>query len=135
MKRNKCQNTHTHRHRTMEMISENFCPKKAIKWPFKTHLSLDSLKMVYYSYLHSLMTYGLIFWENSHHINTIFRLQNKIISIIVGIRGRDSCREHFKNLKILQLKSQSILSLLFFVIVNVYYFKVNSSDTRHQYYE
>jgi hypothetical protein len=79
----------------------------------KPFLSLDSLKMVYYSYFHSVMTYGLIFWGNSHHSNIIFRLQKRIIRIIVGIRGRDSCREHFKNLKILPLQSQFILSLLF----------------------
>jgi len=54
------------------------------------------------------MTYGLIFWGNSHHSNIIFRLQNIIIRIIVGVRGRDSCREHFKNLKILLLQSQNI---------------------------
>jgi hypothetical protein len=28
----------------------------------KPFLSQDSLKMVYYSYFHSVMTYGLIFW-------------------------------------------------------------------------
>ena len=72
----------------------------------KPFLSLDSLKMVYYPYFHSVMTYGLIFWGNSHHSNIIFRLQKRIIRIIVGIRGRDSCREHFKNLKILPLQSQ-----------------------------
>ena len=74
----------------------------------KPFLSLDSLKMVYYSYFHSVMTYGLIFWGNSHHCNINFRLQKRIIRIIVGIRGRDSCREHFKNLKILPLPSQYI---------------------------
>jgi hypothetical protein len=72
------------------------------------------------------MTYGLIFWGNSHHSNIIFRLQKRIIRIIVGIRGRDSCRENFKNLKILPLQSQYILSLLLFVIDNGDYFKVNS---------
>ena len=55
----------------------------------KPFLSLDSLKMIYYSYFHSVMTYGLIFWGNSHHSNIIFRLQKRIIRIIVGIRGRD----------------------------------------------
>ena len=92
----------------------------------KPFLSLDSLKMVHYSYFHSVMTYGLTFWGNSHHSNIIFRLQKRIIRIIVGIRGRDSCREHFKNLKILPLQSQFILSLLLFVIDNGDYFKVNS---------
>jgi len=66
------------------------------------------------------------FWGNSHYSNIIFRLQKRIIRIIVGIRGRDSCREHFKKLKILPLQSQYILSLLLFVVDNGDYFKVNS---------
>jgi hypothetical protein len=82
--------------------------------------------MVYYSYFHSIMTYRLIFWRNSHYSGIIFRLQKRIIRIIVGIRGRDSCREYFKKLKILQLPSQYILSLLLFVINNRDYFMVNS---------
>jgi len=72
------------------------------------------------------MTYGLIFWGNSHYSSIIFRLQKRIIRIIVGIRGRDSCREHFKKLKILPLQSQYILSLLLFVINNMDYFMINS---------
>jgi len=91
----------------------------------KPFLSQDSLKMVYYSYFHSVMTYGLIFCGNSRHSN-IFRLQKRIVRIIVGIRGRDSCREHFKNVKMLPLQSQYILSLMLFVINNGNYFKVNS---------
>jgi hypothetical protein len=92
----------------------------------KPFLSQDSLKMVYYSYFQSIMTYRLIFWGNSHYSNIIIRLQKRIIRILVGIRGRDSCREHFKKLKILPLQSQYILSLLLFVIDNGDYFKVNS---------
>jgi hypothetical protein len=81
--------------------------------------------MIYYSYFLNIMTYGLIFWGNSHYSNIIFRLQKRIIRIIVGTRGRDSCREHFKKLKILPLQSQYILSLLLFVVDNGDYFKVN----------
>ena len=92
----------------------------------KPFLSQDSLKMIYYSYFHSIMTYGLILGGNSHYSNTIFRLQKRIIRIIVGLRSRDSCREHFKKLKILPLQSQYILSLLLFVVGNRSYFKENS---------
>jgi hypothetical protein len=42
----------------------------------------------------------------------IFRLQKKIIRIMLGCRSRDSCRTLFKKLKILPLPSQYILSLL-----------------------
>ena len=100
----------------------------------KPYLSLDSLKMIYYSYFHSIMTYGIIFWGNSYYSTTIFRLQKSIIRIIVGLRSRDSCTKYFKKLKILPPKSQYILSLLLFVISNKNYFKENSDihniDTR-----
>jgi hypothetical protein len=72
------------------------------------------------------MTYGLIFWGNSHYRNIIFRLQKKSIRIIMGIRDRDSCRKYFRELKILPLKYQYIYSLSLFVINNRHHFKVNS---------
>jgi hypothetical protein len=75
-------------------------------------LSLDSLKLIYYSYFHSILTYGIIFWGNTPHSNAIFKMQKRILRIMVGIRNRDSCREYFKGLKILPLKSQYLLSLL-----------------------
>jgi hypothetical protein len=69
-------------------------------------LSQDSLKMIYYSYFHSIMTYGIILGGNSQYSNIIFRLQTRIIRIIAGLRSRDASREHFKKLKILPLQSQ-----------------------------
>jgi hypothetical protein len=96
----------------------------------KPFFSQESLKMVYYSYFHSIMTYGLIFWGNSCYSNTVFRLQKIIIRIVVGIRDRDPCREYFRELKILPLQSQYIYSLSQFVINNRHHFKVNS-DTHN----
>ena len=43
----------------------------------KPLLSLGSFRMVYFSYFHSLLTYGIIFWGNSRHSNTIFRPPQK----------------------------------------------------------
>jgi hypothetical protein len=91
----------------------------------KSFLPSESLKMVYHSYLHSIVTYGIIFWGNSYYNNTIFSLQKQTLGIIVGIRDRDSCREHFKKLKILPLKSQYILSVALFVVKNKNYFQTN----------
>jgi len=82
--------------------------------------------MVYFSYFHSIMTYGIIFWGTSRHSNIIFRLQKRAIRIIAGIRSWDSCREQFRMLKILPLQSQYILSLLLFVVDNREHFRVNS---------
>ena len=41
---------------------------------------------------------------------------------MMGIRNRDSCREHFKGLEILPLQSQYLLSLLLFVADNEEHF-------------
>jgi hypothetical protein len=91
----------------------------------KPFLSQESPRMVYFFYSHSIMTYRLIFWDNSYHSNTIFKLQKRIIRV-VGISDRDSCRKHFRKLKILPLQSQYIYLPLIFVINNRQYFKINS---------
>ena len=89
-------------------------------------LSQESLKMVYYSYFHSIMMYGIIFWGNSYYSMNTFRLQKKTIRIIMRIRNRYSHREYFRKLQILSLESQYILSLSLIVIQNKNYFKLNS---------
>jgi len=92
----------------------------------KPHVTINTLKVIYYSYIHSIMTYGLIFWGNSPDSIKILRLQKKIIGIMMGCRSRDSCRKLFPNMKILPLTSQYILSLLLFMTRNKNQFQVNS---------
>ena len=82
--------------------------------------------MIYCSYFHSVITYGLLFWGNSPDSIKIFRLQKMIISIMIGCRSRDSCRKLFFNLQILPLPSQYIISFLLFMIRNKNQFLVNS---------
>jgi hypothetical protein len=72
----------------------------------KPFMCQENLKSVYYSYFHSLITYGIIFWGNSSHRIHVFRLQKRVIRIITGSRPRDSCRQLFKKLGILPLTLQ-----------------------------
>jgi hypothetical protein len=66
------------------------------------------------------------YWtEWSYHSNTVFKLQKRIIRIMVGIRSRESCREYIKKLKILPLQSQYIYLPLSFVMNNRQHFKIN----------
>jgi hypothetical protein len=52
------------------------------------------------------MSYGIIFWGNSPHSLGIFKIQKRALRILMGIGYRDSCRELFKEEKILTLPSQ-----------------------------
>jgi hypothetical protein len=76
----------------------------------------DTLKMIYYSYVHLIITYGIIFWENSPHNTDIFKIQKRIIWIMTKTRSRDSCRQLFKQLEIQHLQSQYTFSVLLFVV-------------------
>ena len=43
----------------------------------KSCLLVDNLKMIYFSYNHSIITYGIIFWGNSASSDEVFKLQKK----------------------------------------------------------
>jgi hypothetical protein len=95
-------------------------------WTIKAFMCQENLKSIYYSYFHSLMTYGIIFWGNSTHSIHVFRLQKRVIRIITNSRPRDSCRLLFKQLGILPLTMQYIFPLLLFVANNRALFQMNS---------
>ena len=84
----------------------------------KTYVSEKSLISVYFSYFHSLLKYGIIFWGNSPVSKDIFKIQKRAIRIITGKGRCDSCKQLFKKLNILTLSSQYIVSLIDFVIKN-----------------
>jgi hypothetical protein len=75
----------------------------------------NMLRTVFFSYFHSVMSYGIIFWGNSHLSNNIFNIQKRIIRIITNKGKCDSCRDFCKQLQILTLPSQYIFSLFTFV--------------------
>jgi len=52
----------------------------------------DILKMIYYSYVHSIITYGIFLGGNLPHSIDIFKIQKWIIRIMTKSRSRDSCR-------------------------------------------
>ena len=92
----------------------------------KPYITLKVLRMVYFSYFHSLMSYGIIFWGSSNLSNNIFKLQKRTIRIITSKSKSDSCRQLYKQLQILTLPAQYILSLVMFVVKNRDFFPSNS---------
>ena len=81
-------------------------------------MSIDVLRSTYFSYVHSVMSYGIIFWGNSSHSEEIFKIQKRIIRIIMNSSNNASCEQIFKDLNILPVQSQYIFSILLFVTKN-----------------
>jgi hypothetical protein len=91
--------------------------------------------MVCFSNVHTIISYGIIFWGNSTNSNSIFKMQKRVRKIMMNVGTRESCRELLKKLNILSLQSQYILSLLLFIVKNITIFKsnlvVHTTNTRH----
>jgi len=91
----------------------------------KPFMSLDVMKIIHYSYVHSVVSYSIIFGGNSHLSGSIFKIQKRI-RIITNAGRQDSCCQLYKKLQILPLPSQYIFSLLVFVNKNRSLFSSNS---------
>lgn len=69
-------------------------------------------RLVYFSYFHSVMSYGIILWGKAADIQAIFVLQKRAIRAIYKMKSRDSLRERFKEINILTVISQYIYEIL-----------------------
>jgi hypothetical protein len=67
-----------------------------------------------------------IFWGNSSQSSVLFKMQQRVIRIVMGFGYRESCSKLFKELKILLLSSQYTFPLLLFIVNNRDYFVENS---------
>jgi len=98
-----------------------------VSW--KCHVEIITLKLYQACFMiritRSILSLESLWGNFSQSVN-IFKLQERIIGIILGSRPKDSCGEYFKILQILPLASQYLLSLALFMIYNKDLFKMNS---------
>jgi hypothetical protein len=94
----------------------------------KPFISLNTLKIIYYSYFNMIISYCLPFWGNSPHSIKMFIMQKKINRMTMGCKRRTSCRNLFSRLEILHFVSQYIFSLMLFMVENKNLFILNSEN-------
>lgn len=92
--------------------------------------NVETAKLVYFSYFHSVMSYGILLWGKAADIQTIFVLQKRAVRSIYSLGARESLREKFKETNILTVASQYILENIMYVRKNQHEFKQNS-DIHH----
>jgi hypothetical protein len=98
-----------------------------------TIMKLETLKLFYFVYFHSIMSYGIIFWGNSTGSKKVFYIQKKIIRIMASTKRIASCRELFKKFNILSLASEYLLTLSFIADNNENFQRnsdINNKSTR-----
>jgi len=75
--------TLTWKHHFGELTSRLNKPYYAIRL-IKPFMSLDVLRSTYFSYAHSIISYGIIYWGNSSYSEDIFKIQKRLIRIIMN---------------------------------------------------
>jgi len=89
-------------------------------------MSIDVLRSTYILYVHSIISYRIIFWGNSSRSEEMFETQKRIISIIMNSSKNASCQQLFKELNTLPFQSRYVFSIPLFVIKNNDQFLFNS---------
>ena len=91
----------------IDQVVSKMCAACCAIQNIKFLVSHGTLRIIYFTHIHSILRYGIIFWGNSSYSYKVFILQ-KIIRIITNTGTRDSCRELFKDMTILPMYSQYI---------------------------
>lgn len=86
---------------------------------------VKTARLVYFSYFHSIMSYGILLWGSASDINTIFVLQKRAIRAIYKMDHRDSLRNKFKDINIMTVHCQYIYENIMYVHKNIAHFKKN----------
>jgi hypothetical protein len=89
-------------------------------------LPRETLKIIYFAHVQSIISYGIIFWGSSPGTSKVFKLQKKILRIIYNMRPRDSCRELFNQKQIMTIFSLYLYLLTLFVVNNKHLFEHNN---------
>jgi hypothetical protein len=76
----------------------------------KLLIPLETLRLIYFSSFHSIISYSIIFGDNTGYSTSLFKIQKRVIRTMMNAGKGESCCELFKHLNILPLHSQYVLS-------------------------
>lgn len=111
------------------------CRKLAAKLAGITYLIRNLVKctnsstvlMAYHGLFHSRLSYGLEAWGHSPHASKVFKMQRRVMRVIVGKGYREDCREDFVSMKI-----PTLFSL--YAYHCALYTRNGAGDPRHQHH-
>lgn len=92
----------------------------------KNYATHQAAKSCYYAHFHSLLSYGVIFWGQSSDASKVFILQKRALRVLCSLDQQTSCREYFKQQRILTVPALFILACLKYIHANKQQFSTNN---------
>ena len=65
----------------IDQVVSKMCFSWHAIWNIKSLGSPDTLRIIYFACIHSILKYGIIFWGNSSYSNKVFILQKKLLEL------------------------------------------------------
>lgn len=114
---------------------ENLCKRLrsncyAIRF-LTNYCSQKILTVLYYANIHSHIRYGILIWGASAQSRRILLLQKRAIRTICKLSSRESCRSHFRDLKILTIYDTYIMEVCIYAYKN--HSLLESAHSKHGY--
>lgn len=100
-------------------------------YTLRSSVNIDILRISYFAYFNSLLSYGITFWGKSNHCSRIFQIQKKVIRIMLNLPSNTSCRSYFKMLNILTVPCIYIYEILICVHKQLQKFTRNEQIHNH----
>lgn len=125
---------HLQWHAHIDLLSKKLARTNFALRSLAKYCSVGILKTLYFACFQSALVCGIIHWGRSGGVERIFVLQKRAIRTMVGLAPRDSCREAFKNLKIMTVPSLYVFEILCFAFRNRSSFPIlqHEYDTRNR---
>lgn len=76
------------------------------------YVSVDVLRSYYFAVVHSVMSYGIVVWGSSRGLERVFKLQKRALRFMVGVTSRTSCKNLFRQQKIMTIPGVYIYNAL-----------------------
>lgn len=97
-------------------------------WKIRQITNVETARLVYFAYFHSILAYGILLWGSAADIESIFILQKRAVRAIYKLGSRDSLRTLFKQINILTVPSEYILQNIMYVRKHINEFKKKSDQ-------
>lgn len=79
----------------------------------KNYVGGKYIGFAYFAFFRSIISYGILLWGNSSHVDSILLLQKKLVRIITGANRLDHCKPLFIQLKVMTVVRLYIYTQLF----------------------
>lgn len=102
-----------------------------LMWKLREFVSNDYLRVAYFAFFQSHISYGIVLWGHCHTVNEILLIQKKVVRTICRAEHLEHCKPLFTKLKFMTVINLYIFHILIHTKLNIADFTLREDIHRH----